>query len=58
MASLLDLTTVRQPVHQQGEIAARMLLAILRDEPGLDLSVTVPTKLVVRGSTAKPRNTT
>jgi LacI family transcriptional regulator, repressor for deo operon, udp, cdd, tsx, nupC, and nupG len=51
MAELLDLTTVAQPVVAQGVLAAEMILAALAD-PGQPLpAVTVPTELVVRGTT-------
>ncbi|OAH09503.1 LacI family DNA-binding transcriptional regulator [Streptomyces jeddahensis] len=55
LAELTDLTTVRQPVRQQGELAGRMLLNILRGEE-TDHDVVVPTQLVIRGSTAPPRS--
>ncbi|MEY9992507.1 DNA-binding LacI/PurR family transcriptional regulator [Streptomyces sp. V4I8] len=55
MAELTDLTTVRQPVREQGELAGRMLLEILRGEE-TDHDVVVPTQLVIRGSTAPPRS--
>jgi DNA-binding LacI/PurR family transcriptional regulator len=54
LAELMDLTTVAQPVREQGRMAGRMVLSLLAGdtvEPG----VTVPTRLVVRGSTAPPR---
>lgn len=54
LAELTDLSTVGQPVHEQGEIAGRMVLAKLRGEQ-IEHGVTVPTQLVVRGSTAPPR---
>jgi LacI family transcriptional regulator, repressor for deo operon, udp, cdd, tsx, nupC, and nupG len=51
MAELLDLTTVAQPVVAQGVLAAEMILTALAD-PGQPLpAVTVPTELVVRGTT-------
>jgi DNA-binding LacI/PurR family transcriptional regulator len=51
MADLLDLTTVAQPVVAQGVLAAEMILTALAD-PGRPLpAVTVPTALVVRGTT-------
>lgn len=53
LADLMDLTTVHQPVHQQGVLSAQILLALLRGED-VDRSVTVPTHLVVRGSTSPP----
>ncbi|UMP00110.1 LacI family DNA-binding transcriptional regulator [Amycolatopsis sp. EV170708-02-1] len=54
LAELTDLTTVRQPVRQQGELAGRMLMDILRGDR-TDHDVVVPTQLVIRGSTAPPR---
>ncbi|MER5529819.1 LacI family DNA-binding transcriptional regulator [Streptomyces sp. NPDC002677] len=54
VAELTDLTTVRQPVREQGELAGRMLLSILRGEE-TEHDVVVPTQLVIRGSTAPPR---
>jgi DNA-binding LacI/PurR family transcriptional regulator len=51
MAELLDLTTVAQPVVAQGVLAAEMILTALAD-PGQPMpAVTVPTELVVRGTT-------
>ncbi|ABM13356.1 MULTISPECIES: LacI family DNA-binding transcriptional regulator [Mycolicibacterium] len=57
-AELSDLTTVAQPVREQGRIAARVVLGGLGDgdASGPPASVTtLPTRLVVRGSTAPPR---
>ncbi|MGH8827969.1 MAG: LacI family DNA-binding transcriptional regulator [Jiangellaceae bacterium] len=55
MAWLFDLTTVAQPVRDQGRIAARTLLERLRaggpPEPHV---TTVPVELIVRGTTAAP----
>jgi DNA-binding LacI/PurR family transcriptional regulator len=53
LAELTDLTTVRQPVHQQGTRAAEMVLSLLRGSP-IDPAVTMPTQLVIRRSTAPP----
>lgn len=55
LAALTDLTTVRQPAYAQGVRAAEMLVALLNEDPEVDLSVTLPTELVVRGTTAPPR---
>ncbi|MFF3402003.1 LacI family DNA-binding transcriptional regulator [Streptomyces sp. NPDC002659] len=44
------LTTVRQPMREMGETAARMLLAHLGGTPAPDEPVVVPTELVVRRS--------
>ncbi|MFC4070516.1 LacI family DNA-binding transcriptional regulator [Actinoplanes subglobosus] len=54
LADMADLTTVAQPVHEQGVRAGRMLRKLLAGEPGPD-GVTVPTRLIVRGSTGPPR---
>jgi DNA-binding LacI/PurR family transcriptional regulator len=55
MAWLFDLTTVAQPVRDQGRIAARTLIEQLRaggpPEPHV---ATVPVELIVRGTTAAP----
>jgi DNA-binding LacI/PurR family transcriptional regulator len=55
MAEVNDLTTVHQAVEEQGEIAARMVLDLLDGKPVTDSHRTIPTYLVVRGSTAPPR---
>jgi LacI family transcriptional regulator, repressor for deo operon, udp, cdd, tsx, nupC, and nupG len=53
MAEFFELTTVAQPVHEQGRLAAQLLLdALAGAEPA---AVTVPTRLVVRRTTAPPR---
>jgi len=54
LAELTDLSTVRQPVYQQGALAARMVLGLLRGEE-VEQAITVPTQLVIRRSTAPPR---
>lgn len=54
LADLVDLTTVHQPVREQGALAAQLLLGLLRADPEVPRSVTVPTYLVARGSTAAP----
>ena len=53
LAALTDLTTVRQPVHEQGARAAHILLGLLQGED-VDQAVTMPTHLVIRRSTAPP----
>jgi LacI family repressor for deo operon, udp, cdd, tsx, nupC, and nupG len=51
MAEALDLTTVAQPIPEQGRLAARLLLRELHfDVPELPTTV-LPTRLVIRGST-------
>lgn len=44
------LTTVRQPMREMGETAARMLLAHLGGTPAADEPVVLPTELIVRRS--------
>jgi DNA-binding LacI/PurR family transcriptional regulator len=55
MSDLLDLTTVAQPVVEQGVTVARQLLDRLAAEgqaPPSQRAVSLPTRLIVRGSTA------
>ncbi|MBB2990332.1 DNA-binding LacI/PurR family transcriptional regulator [Mycolicibacterium iranicum] len=55
-AELTDLTTVSQPVREQGQIAARAVLGQLGSEAtALSAVTTLPTRLVIRGSTSPPR---
>lgn len=55
MASVVDLTTVAQPVQEQGSVAARLLLDSLDESAGVaPTEVVLPTRLVVRGSTGTP----
>jgi LacI family repressor for deo operon, udp, cdd, tsx, nupC, and nupG len=54
LSELLDLTTVRQAVFEQGALAARLLVRAI-DEPAEHAQeLVLPTTLVVRGSTAPP----
>ena len=46
------LTTVRQPLREMGEAAARMLISHFGDTSLPDIPTVIPTTLVVRGSTA------
>jgi DNA-binding LacI/PurR family transcriptional regulator len=55
MASVVDLTTVAQPVRALGARAARMLLELLDGTLTGDMDVVVPTRLIVRGTTAAPK---
>lgn len=57
MAEAFDLTTVAQPVAQQGQAAARLVLELLGrpGRSGAAAGVTLPTRLVVRGSVRPPR---
>jgi DNA-binding LacI/PurR family transcriptional regulator len=53
LAALTDLTTVHQPVREQGALAGHMVVTALSGgDPGT--GIVLPTRLVVRGSTAPP----
>ncbi len=54
LAEQLDLSTVHQDVRRQGELAARLVIGLLRGEP-VEAQTLVSTHLVLRGSTAPPR---
>lgn len=55
LADLTDLTTVRQNPQQQGVLAGQMVLALLAGNDVPDTAITLSTELIVRGSTAPPR---
>ena len=52
MAEIFDLTTVAQPVHEQGRVAALQVLTALADQDWEPDQVVLPTELVVRRTTA------
>lgn len=54
LASLSDLTTIAQPVAAQGKAAAELTLTLLRNDPDIQRAITLPTRLVIRHSTAPP----
>lgn len=56
MAAMFDLTTITQDVRGQGEIAAQLLLQELdcEDSKPSPAPVLLPTRLVLRGTTAPP----
>jgi DNA-binding LacI/PurR family transcriptional regulator len=56
LAELTDLTTVSQPVREQGLLAGQMVLGLLQGDD-VERAVTVPTRLIIRRSTAPPRTT-
>lgn len=56
LAPASDLTTIAQPAHEQGRLAAAMALDLLggsTDE--VERRITLPTRLIVRGTTGPPR---
>lgn len=57
LVGLIDppLTTVRVRQREMGQLAARMLIAVLEREPITRRHVLLETELIVRGSTAAPR---
>jgi LacI family transcriptional regulator, repressor for deo operon, udp, cdd, tsx, nupC, and nupG len=55
LADMMDLTTVRQPVREQGVRAAQLLLEMLDRPHRAPVDVVLPTELIVRGTTAAPR---
>lgn len=57
MADFFDLTTVAQPVHEQGRVAAQQVLAALSNDDWEPEQVVLPTTLVVRRTTARPCGT-
>ena len=54
LADYFDLTTVSQPVHEQGRVAATQVLAALSHDEWVPEQVILPTELVVRRTTAAP----
>ena len=57
LSRLFDLTTVAQPVREQGRVAAGLLVERLMQAGAIDgqvASVTVPIRLVVRATTGPP----
>lgn len=45
------LTTVRQPYSEMGQLAVEMLIRAIQGEPATPVRTTLPTELIVRGST-------
>lgn len=50
------LTTVRQPLEQMGRVATQMLLEILKNPEIKPGRIALPTELILRDSTAKPKD--
>ena len=53
LAEMVDLTTIAQPVHEQGRVAADLLLARIAGAEAADSQL--PTRIVLRSSTSPPR---
>jgi LacI family transcriptional regulator len=49
-----SLTTIRQPLHQMGVVAARILLQRVRENATFPSSVSILPELVIRESTCPP----
>ena len=58
MASVVELTTITQPVREQGEAAARLLLDDLQRREHEPRRIELPTRLSIRGTTAHPAGST
>jgi DNA-binding LacI/PurR family transcriptional regulator len=54
MSDLWSLTTVAQPVREQGRLAARVVLDALAGEDAPTEPIVVPISLIVRATTAAP----
>jgi DNA-binding LacI/PurR family transcriptional regulator len=54
-AERVGLTTVRQPMVEKGRIAANMLMDLIEGNLEHEEQLTLPTELVVRSTTAKPK---
>ena len=54
MSGIFDLTTIAQPVHEQGRVAAQQVLAALSAPLWAPEQVVLPTRLVVRRTTSRP----
>jgi len=52
------LTTVRQPLEQMGRVATQMLLDIIADPDHIPNRIELPTELILRDSTATPKDRT
>jgi LacI family transcriptional regulator len=50
------LTTVRQPLEQMGRVATQMLMEILKNPENKPKRIELPTELIIRDSTAKPKD--
>ncbi len=55
MAEVVELTTVRQPVLELGREAGALVFRLLKEGTVEEQHVTLPTQLVVRGTSGSPR---
>ena len=55
MADVVELTTVRQPVLELGHATGGLVFRLLEGKPVEQQHVTLPTQLVVRGTSGSPR---
>ncbi len=53
-AELIGLTTVAQGIAEQGRLSGEMAVRLLRGEALEERTVVVPSRLIVRGTTAPP----
>ncbi|BDZ42795.1 LacI family transcriptional regulator [Paraoerskovia sediminicola] len=58
LADTMDLTTVRQPVTEQGHAAGELVRRFLVGDAPADVHLTLPTHLVARGTTGPPLTAT
>lgn len=56
VAEYLNLTTIRQPLFESGKLGMELLLAEIESPPETPSCIYLPTKVVVRGTTAVPRS--
>ncbi len=50
------LTTIRQPLEQMGRVATQMLMEILQNPDMRPKRIELPTEIIIRDSTAKPKD--
>ncbi|KQR16025.1 LacI family DNA-binding transcriptional regulator [Cellulomonas sp. Leaf334] len=55
VSEMLDLTTVHQPVVDQGRAAGNLVRQVVHEDSVPSPHLTLPTQLIVRGTTAPPR---
>jgi DNA-binding LacI/PurR family transcriptional regulator len=50
------LTTIREPDVEHGRLVAETLMALINGQPIDELHQSIPTELIIRGSSAPPRS--